>query len=98
MRMQEDDSGAHDIRGEGGGGEGGGDVAVAAGVLGEAGFACGPVCPDAATARALLPAAQPDIVLMDIDLGGTSGIECVRNLRPHLPQTHFVKPELTKET
>lgn len=61
-----------------------------AGVLGEAGFACGPVCPDAATARALLPAGQPDIVLMDIDLGGTSGIECVRNLKPHLPQTHFV--------
>ncbi len=61
-----------------------------AGVLGEAGFACGPVCPDAATARALLPAARPDIVLMDIDLGGTSGIECVRNLKPHLLQTHFV--------
>ena len=59
-------------------------------LLADAGFAAGPICPDAEAARALLTAAQPDIVLMDIDLPGASGIECVRRLRPHLPRTQFV--------
>ncbi len=59
-------------------------------LLSEAGFAAGPVCSDAETARTLLVAAQPDIVLMDIDLPGASGIECVRRLKPHLPRTQFV--------
>jgi DNA-binding NarL/FixJ family response regulator len=59
-------------------------------LLSEAGFAAGPVCSDAETARTLLVVAQPDIVLMDIDLPGASGIECVRRLKPHLPRTQFV--------
>ena len=59
-------------------------------LLADAGFAAGPICPDAEAARALLIAAQPDIVLMDIDLPGATGIECVRRLRPHLPRAQFV--------
>ena len=59
-------------------------------LLTEAGFAGGPVCPNAEAARPALLAARPDIVLMDIDLPGASGIECVRHLKPHLPQTQFV--------
>lgn len=59
-------------------------------LLKEAGFACGPVCPDAETARATLIEAQPDIVVMDVDLPGANGIECVRHLKPHLPHTQFV--------
>lgn len=59
-------------------------------LLAEAGFAAGPVCADAETARMLLVGARPDIVLMDIDLPGASGIECVRRLKPHLPRTQFV--------
>lgn len=59
-------------------------------LLGKAGFACKSICADAETALRTLPEARPDIVLMDIDLPGASGIECVRQLKPRLPQTHFV--------
>lgn len=38
-------------------------------------------------ALAHLPKDQPDVVLMDINLGGMSGIECVRHLKPQLPGT-----------
>lgn len=37
-----------------------------------------------------LPAARPDIVLMDINLPGLLGIECVRQLKPIMPDTHFL--------
>jgi len=37
-----------------------------------------------------LPAAQPDLVLMDINLPGLDGVECVRQLKPKLPATQFV--------
>ena len=45
---------------------------------------------DAASALASLPARAPDVVLVDINLPGVSGIECVRQLKPKLPQTQFV--------
>jgi DNA-binding NarL/FixJ family response regulator len=59
-------------------------------LLRQAGFACGPLCADAEVAQRVLAEAQPDIVLMDIDLPGASGIECVRLLKPRLARTHFV--------
>ena len=37
-----------------------------------------------------LPRHAPDVVLMDIKLHGLSGVECVRRLKPVLPQTQFV--------
>lgn len=37
-----------------------------------------------------LPAEEPSVVLMDINLPGMSGIEGVRRLRPLLPETQFV--------
>jgi len=37
-----------------------------------------------------LPSDGPDIVLMDIDLGRISGIECIRALKPQMPETLFV--------
>ncbi len=37
-----------------------------------------------------LPARKPGVVLMDINLPGMSGIECVRRLKPVLPETQFV--------
>lgn len=37
-----------------------------------------------------LPAQQPAVVLMDINLPGLNGIECVRRLKPLLPETQFV--------
>ncbi len=37
-----------------------------------------------------LPADQPQIVLMDINLGAMSGIDCVQALKPRMPDTLFV--------
>jgi DNA-binding NarL/FixJ family response regulator len=45
---------------------------------------------DAETAIARLPHEQPSVVLFDINLPGMSGIECVRRLKPVLPDTQFV--------
>jgi len=39
---------------------------------------------------AQLPKQKPDVVLMDINLPGMSGVECVRHLKPLMPQTQFV--------
>ena len=44
----------------------------------------------AESALGKLPADKPAVVLMDINLPGMSGIECVRRLKPLLPQTQFV--------
>ncbi|MCX6875007.1 MAG: response regulator transcription factor [Verrucomicrobia bacterium] len=46
--------------------------------------------PDAESALADLPQHPADVVLMDINLPGLSGIECVRHLKPLLPATQFV--------
>jgi DNA-binding NarL/FixJ family response regulator len=38
-----------------------------------------------------LPLLQPDVVLMDINLGGDeNGIDCVRELKPQIPRTNFM--------
>jgi len=46
--------------------------------------------PDAESALADLPQHPVDVVLMDINLPGQCGIECVRHLKPLLPATQFV--------
>jgi DNA-binding NarL/FixJ family response regulator len=45
---------------------------------------------DAETAIAELPEKKPSVVLFDINLPGMSGIECVRKLKPRLPETQFL--------
>ncbi len=45
---------------------------------------------DAETAIARLPLEKPSVVLFDINLPGMNGIECVRKLKPRLPDTQFV--------
>ena len=37
-----------------------------------------------------LPAARPDVVLMDINVPLLNGVECVRRLKPQLPETQFL--------
>ncbi len=37
-----------------------------------------------------LPAVQPDVVLLDIVMPGISGIDCLRRLRPLLPEARFM--------
>ena len=45
---------------------------------------------DAESALAALPAKKPDVVLMDINLPGMSGVDAVKRLKPLLPNTQFV--------
>jgi DNA-binding NarL/FixJ family response regulator len=45
---------------------------------------------NAESALPALPEKKPDVVLMDINLPGMSGVEAVRHLKPLLPQTQFV--------
>src|SRR5688572_27330755 len=37
-----------------------------------------------------LPVLSPDIVIMDINLPGISGIDCMRQVREHIPRTQFM--------
>jgi DNA-binding NarL/FixJ family response regulator len=50
-----------------------------------AGFHCQDAYPDAAAALHGIPANPPDVVLMDINLPGMMGTECVRRLKQILP-------------
>lgn len=46
--------------------------------------------PDTESALATLPGEKPDVVLMDINVPALNGIECVRQLKPVLPDTQFL--------
>ncbi len=54
------------------------------------GFRCVGEFDDAESALAKLPHEKPSVVLFDINLPGMNGIECVRKLKPRLPDTQFV--------
>jgi DNA-binding NarL/FixJ family response regulator len=44
---------------------------------------------NAETAIAGVPEDKPNVVLVDINLPGQNGIDCVRHLKPRMPQTQF---------
>lgn len=46
--------------------------------------------PDAESAVANFARLKPNVALVDINLPGQSGIECIRTLKPLLPETQFV--------
>jgi DNA-binding NarL/FixJ family response regulator len=46
--------------------------------------------PSAEAALELAPTLQPDVLLLDIDLPGMSGVQAVRELAPRLPNTKIV--------
>jgi DNA-binding NarL/FixJ family response regulator len=54
------------------------------------GYECVSDCPSAESALESLPAIKPEVVLMDINLPGLDGIECVRQLKLKLPGTVFI--------
>lgn len=56
----------------------------------EPGFACAGAFPDVESALPQIARAKPHVVLLDINLPGLSGIECVRQLKPRSPDTQFV--------
>ncbi|HLF65477.1 MAG TPA: response regulator transcription factor [Saprospiraceae bacterium] len=45
---------------------------------------------DAEQAMGFLKSSQPDIVIMDINLPGMSGIACIRSIKPVCPDTQFM--------
>lgn len=45
---------------------------------------------DAESAIEEIPTRIPDVVLMDINMPGKNGVECVRQLKPMLPRTQFL--------
>jgi DNA-binding NarL/FixJ family response regulator len=54
------------------------------------GLECVAACGSAEQALTELPGLCPDVVLMDINLPGMSGIECVAKLKQQLPQTQVL--------
>ena len=54
------------------------------------GFSCACACASAEDALKLIPKLLPDVVLMDINLPGLSGVECVRELKSIMPTLRIV--------
>lgn len=59
-------------------------------IRGVDGFKCVGVHANAEAALCALPQEKPSVVLMDINLPGMSGIECVRRLKPQMLDTQFI--------
>lgn len=53
-------------------------------------FRCVGSCDTGEKALVMLPKWKPEVVLMDIQLPGISGIECVARMKKQLPETHFI--------
>jgi len=62
------------------------------------GFKCVSQHPSAEDALKELPGIKPDVVLMDINLPGLNGVECVRQLKPMLPQTQVMMLTVYEDT
>src|SRR5579864_9021602 len=45
---------------------------------------------DAESALVGLPSRKPNVVLMDINLPGLDGVECVRQLKQQIPEAQFI--------
>jgi DNA-binding NarL/FixJ family response regulator len=65
---------------------------------GAPGFRCVSRHEDAERALAELPAVEPDVVLMDINLPGINGVECVRRLKTVRPGLQVVMLTVYEDT
>lgn len=65
---------------------------------GQSGFRCVQAYPDAESALADIPGKLPDVVLMDINLPGISGIECVPLLRQAAPMLKIIMLTVFEES
>lgn len=54
--------------------------------------------PSAEAAIAKMNECQPDVVLMDINMPGMNGIECVRQLKERTPDTEFIMLTVYEDT
>lgn len=59
-------------------------------IRGNVSFSLMHTCTSAETALTELPQLKPEVVLMDINLPGIDGVECVRQLKTKLPGTQFL--------
>jgi DNA-binding NarL/FixJ family response regulator len=71
---------------------------IATFVNGTPGFKCVSTYNSGETALEHLPEDHPNVVLMDINLGGMSGIECVRRLKTILPELQIVMLTVYEDT
>ncbi|HLX71151.1 MAG TPA: response regulator transcription factor [Verrucomicrobiae bacterium] len=55
-----------------------------------AGFQCVCTCGTVAEALKKIPKAQPDVVLMDIQLPDSTGVECTARIKEMMPRVHIV--------
>jgi RNA polymerase sigma factor (sigma-70 family) len=62
------------------------------------GFSCASDYGSAEAALADLPKIKPDVVLMDINLPGMNGVECVRQLKVLLPATQVMMLTVYEDT
>jgi RNA polymerase sigma factor (sigma-70 family) len=62
------------------------------------GFRCVSQYGSAEDALKDLPNVKPEVVLMDINLPGMNGVECVRQLKPLLPQTQVMMLTVYEDT
>src|SRR5580692_2562050 len=62
------------------------------------GFKCVSQYASAEDALKDLPQVKPDVVLMDINLPGMNGVECVRQLKRHLPQIQVMMLTVYEDT
>ncbi len=65
---------------------------------GAPGFQCVACCASTEEAWRRLPAIAPDVVLMDINLPGKSGIECVTQLKTLLPLTQVIMVTIEEDS
>jgi DNA-binding NarL/FixJ family response regulator len=59
-------------------------------INGSADYSCVATCPSAEDCLKQLPAVRPNVVLMDINLPGMSGIDAVRRLKELSPETQVM--------
>src|ERR1044071_1995462 len=62
------------------------------------GFQCLSQYPNAEAALEAIPTERPNVVLMDINLPGMNGVECVRRLKQLAPQTQMVMLTVYEDT
>ena len=67
-------------------------------VNGAPGFSCVSAYSTAEAALAGLPGDKPDVVLMDINLGGMNGIECVERLKAEVPAMQILMLTVYEDT
>jgi DNA-binding NarL/FixJ family response regulator len=71
---------------------------IAAFVNGSSGFKCVSSYHSAEAALEHLPADKPDVVLMDINMTGMNGVECVRRLKGLVPEMKIMMLTVYEDT